>query len=194
MWIVSWINKIFFFLIEAEFPKFHSYLNFQSFRGAWLVSCTSWRPLFQVYSHFSCGSVAIPAVQGITHSFNFFASSASLWAWCNPSHLISFDLHQFDPCRNSWNCPGRPGHPLSPTDPSPLLHPGKICWFSPSFSINFEPTCQNLLKSFSGEIWGIYFYSDRNKIVTAIAFLGNKCWMQDWWLNDLILLPYIKKS
>lgn len=134
--VVSWIIKIvFFFFYEAEFPKFHSYLNFQSFRGAWLALCTSWPSLFQVYSRFSCGSVAIPAVQGITHSFNFFASSASVWAWCNRSHLIPFDLHQALPV---WSLQElQPGSalqglaiPLSPTDPSPLLHPDIICWAS----------------------------------------------------------------
>lgn len=132
-WIVFWIIN-FFFLIEAEFPNFHSYLNFQFFRGAWLVFCTSWQPLFQVYPVFPVVLSLFQLCRASHTPLIFFALCASVWAWCNPSHLMSFDLHQIDPCRNSWECPARPGHPLSP-----LLHPLIFCWASLLFPSNLSP-------------------------------------------------------
>lgn len=96
--------------------------------------------LFQVYSRFSCGSVAVPAVQGVAHSFNSFASSASVWAWCKPSHLIPFDLHPCDPCRNcSLEGPCKAWSSPLPSDPAPLLHPERICWASPLSPSTLDP-------------------------------------------------------
>lgn len=141
MWIISWIIKTGFLKkLKQSFPSFiHVQISSLS-EGPGLFNAPADNP----YSKF------IPVFPAVLSLFQlcrashtpliFFASSASVWAWCKPSHLISFDLHPCDPCRNcSLEGPCKAWSSPLPSDPAPLLHPERICWASPLSPSTLDP-------------------------------------------------------